>query len=330
MRKNSPIIAMVFVFVIIMTGCGSLPFGQPQRLASVDIFWDTALLLNVNRMTDDGLAKSWARVSPDGTRLLYTESTRNVQRTDYSNLYNYWNIMLLRDVNSPAKTPMLDEHAYAPSWYENSSDFVFAVNERGGSRIVRSAIGGGGRTYISRYPLGVGDTRPVVRGDTILCDAEINGRRQILSMKDNGMEVTVLGEGHSPFWHPILNKFLFIRNGNIFEMDLENIQVTQLYSDPNYNCAMPSYSPNGEYIIFQKGAEQKTVSVVSQAGRILRVSSQTRWQIFIVRADGTGLSSLTVPDVDSWSPSWDVNNLIYFVSSASGSTEIYRARINFE
>ena len=57
-------IAMVFVFVIIMTGCGS--FGQPQRLASLDIFWDTALLLNVSRMTDDSLAKSWARVSPDG------------------------------------------------------------------------------------------------------------------------------------------------------------------------------------------------------------------------------------------------------------------------
>ena len=81
MRKNSPIIAMVFVFVIIMTGCAS--FGSQEKVI-VDIFWDTALLLNVNRMTDDGLAKSWARVSPDGTRLLYTESTRNVQRKSSS------------------------------------------------------------------------------------------------------------------------------------------------------------------------------------------------------------------------------------------------------
>ena len=328
MRKNSPIIAMVFVFVIIMTGCAS--FGSQEKVI-VDIFWDTALLLNVNRMTDDGLAKSWARVSPDGRRLLYSESTRNVPRTVYSNLYDYWNIMLLRDVNSPAKTPMLDEHAYAASWYGNSSDFVYAVIEGGGSRIVRSAITGGGRTYISRYPLGRGDTRPVIRGDDILCDAEINGRRQILRMKDTGMEVTVLGEGHSPFWHPNprINKFLFIRNGNIFEMDLATIQVTQLHSDPNYECAMPSYSPNGEWIIFQKGVILKSSG--GQAGFFSGASSQTqsRWQIFIIKADGSGLAALTVPQVDSWSPSWDLNNLIYFVSSASGSTEVYRAQINF-
>ena len=316
LKKNCSIIAVFILFVIILTGCAT---PERQRIV-VDIFWDTALLLNVTRITDDGFAKSWARVSPDGTRMLYTESTRNVQRTNYSNIYEYWNIMLLRDINSPAKTPMLDEYAYAPSWYEDSNAFLFSVIERGGSRIVRMSIGGGGRTYISRYPLGGGDTRPVIRGGIILCDTEINRRRQIISMRDDGMEVTVLGEGHSPFWHPTLNKFLFIRNGNIFEMDLENIQVTQLHSDPNYNCAMPSYSPNGEHIIFQKGGELK-------AGGSRQAA---RWQIFIIRADGAGLSPLTVPEVDSWSPSWDMNNNIYFVSNASGSSEIYRARINFE
>jgi len=229
--------------------------------------------------------------------------------------------MLLRDVNSPAKTPVIDEFAYAPSWYANNTNFVFSASERGGSRIVRAAITGGGKTYVSRNPLGKGDSRPVVKGDVILCDTEINGRRQIMSMKDNGTEVTVLGEGHSPFWHPFSNKFLFIRNGNVFEMDLGNVQVTQLYSDPNFECAMPSYSANGQYIIFQKGAVIKSGARPPQGAR--------RWQIFIIKPDGTGLSALTVPEVDAWSPSWDRNNNIYFISDAAGSTEIYKARINF-
>jgi TolB protein len=322
MKTRASIVTVIFVLLIIMIGCETPP---PTR---VDTFWDTSLLQNVVRITDDTLVKSWARISPDGKMLLYCETSRMITRANYAGVYNYWNIMLLRDVNVPAKTPVLPDYAYAPSWYENGSAFLYSVNERGGSRIVRSAVAGGGRTYISRYPIGGGDSGPAIRGDTILCDTEINGRRQIISMKDNGMDITVLGDGHSPFWHPNprVNKYLFIRNGDVFEMDLGNLhQATQIFGDLSYNCEMPSYSPDGQYIIFQKGAVLKRGARAPQGA----AGQQARWQIFIVKADGTGLSALTVADVDSYSPSWDVNNFIYFVSNASGNTEIYRARISF-
>jgi hypothetical protein len=33
-------------------------------------------------------------------------------------------------------------------------------------------------------------------------------------------------------------------------------------------------------------------------------------------------------DVDAYCPSWDVDNFVYFISNASGKSEIYRAKIN--
>jgi Tol biopolymer transport system component len=109
-------------------------------------------------------------------------------------------------------------------------------------------------------------------------------------------------------------------------MDITSIQATLLYSDPNYNCASPSYSYDGRYILFQKG-----VTIVTQTSRRSTVTSVSgRWQLFTIRSNGTSLSPLTVGDVDAYSPSWDANGFIYFISNASGKTEIYRARVNLD
>ena len=322
MSKNS-----LFIMVLaltIMTACGSSPSSSSSPV-SVDVFWDTAILQNVTRLTDDGLSKDWAKVSPDGTKMLYCESDRTIKMTDMSEPNQYWNIMLLRDINVPAKTPLTIDSAYAPSWYETNNNFVYAANEARNSRntsIMRSIITGGGRTYITRNSVGHLDTRPAIRGGVILCDTEVNNRRRIVSMKDSGMEVTILGEGHSPSWHPTLDKFVFIRDGDVYEMHLGSIQVTQLHFDPDFNCAMPSYSPDGNYIMFQKGAVRK--------GRGSGGKKTDRWQIFVTKSDGTSLSPLTIEDVDSYSGSWDLHDCVYFISNASGKPEIYRAQIDFQ
>jgi len=317
----SGVIILFSLIAIMLGGCGSL-FGKKEK--TVDVFWDTSLLQNVTRITDDGLQKYFPRVSADGKMMLYGELSSNGQQ----------NIILLRDVTVPAKTPLVSGDAFAPAWYSNNNNFVFVLTEKGDNRIVRSAITGAGRTYVTRNPVGKLDSRPSVRGDVILFDTDTGGKRQIVSMKDNGTEITFLGDGESPSWHPTLPKFLFVRNGDIYEMDMASIQVTQLFSDPNYNCAFPSYSANGQFILFQKGAEQKTqgkitkkiAGVFSKSKNITATSN--RWQIFVMKADGTNLSIVTVGDVDSYHPSWDINGFVYFVSNASGKHEIYRARIN--
>jgi TolB protein len=320
MIKNSRLVtiaAVPLVLIAIMMG------GCPSSPSTVDVFWDTSLLQNVTRLTDDGLEKHWARVSPDGSKMLYCEFSKKSQ----------WNVILLRDVTVPAKTPLVTDYAYAPAWYNNNNNFLYVTPEGGSGRIIRSAISGGGKTYVTRNSVGKDDHHPSVRGEVILFDTETNnGNRQIVSMKDNGTEITILGDGHSPSWHPSQAKFVFIREDNVYEMDLASLQVTELFSDPKYRSVMPSYSADGGYILFQKGAEEKitgTAVIGGIKGKIKNISgTRDRWQIFIIKADGTGLSPITLGSVNSVSPSWDVNNFVYFVSNASGKTEIYRARVN--
>jgi Tol biopolymer transport system component len=209
--KFSRAICLLVLSAMMQGGCASSSrsAGAPTV---VDVFWDTYLFTNVTRLSEDREVKSWARVSPDGTKMLYCEEnkqSRNAQR----------NIMLLRDVSVPAKTMLIsDTDAYAPSWYENSTNYLFVAMEGKVGRIVRSAITGGGKTYINRNPIGTADTNPSIRNGVILCDTVISGRRQLISMRDNRLEV--------------------------------NKQVTQLFSEIGSRRDLPSYSSDGKYIIF--------------------------------------------------------------------------------
>ncbi|MDR1301674.1 MAG: hypothetical protein LBK43_04290, partial [Treponema sp.] len=80
-----------------------------------------------------------------------------------------------------------------------------------------------------------------------------------------------------------------------------------------------------QYILFQKGAEAK---VTGTQGKKAVIKRNSKWQIYYMKADGTGLSPLTGGNVNATSPSWDKNNNVYFVSDANGKNEVYRARIN--
>jgi TolB protein len=323
MKKHVIVLAVLTGFL--SAGCAGL-FGAKKTGEDIT-FWDTATLLNVSRITNDGLFKDWATISPDGTKLMYCERKTN---------NGLWDIVLLRDVNSPAKTALIKD-GFRPAWYENSSAFMYVLHENGSDKLIRSAISGGGKTYVTRNTSGAGESRPSIREGIVLCNTVSEDLRQmqLVSMKDNGNEYTILGEGYSPSWHPFENKFLFVREGNIYEMDVESTQVSELYNDADgYNCAYPRYSGDGQHILFQKGAEVKVTGVkgTNVLGKLLNRVSVTgksnKWQIYYMKADGTSLSPLTSGNVNATSPSWDKNNNVYFISDASGKDEVYRARVN--
>jgi TolB protein len=319
MKKQ--VIVLVVLTAFLAAGCASL-FGKKE----VVTFWDPALLSNVTRITNDGLLKDWANISPDGIKLIYCERKTNNSLRD---------IVLLRDVNSPAKTTLIKD-GFAPAWYENSNTFIYGVYESGSYKLVRSAISGGGKTYVTRNASG-DEVWPSVRDGVVLCNTLSDGplKRELITMKDNGNEYTMLGMGYSASWHPFENKFLFVREGNIYELDVESTQVSELYNDPdNWACAYPRYSGDGQYILFQKGAEIKVTGTrgTNILGKLLNaktvVSRSSKWQIYYMKADGTNLSPLTSGDVNAEFPSWDKNNNVYFISDANGKDEVYRARIN--
>ena len=342
-RKGLQYLFMIIALVpllVLNISCVGVPGGGSARTGdAVEVVWDEGITTGVTRITNDGNFKNWARVSPDGTKLLYTEATKA----------GNWAIMYLRDANNPAKTPLVNEVAYSPSWYEDSNRFIYISFEAGTGRLVRSSISGGGRTYISRSAIGAqGDDAPAIRDGLIVFSAFSGQRWEIVTINENGTETTFLGEGRSPSWHPTEDKILFIRNpdnnsraggagGDIFEMDMNSGQVTQIYSDPNFWCYTPSYSPDGRRILFVKGTAVRTrgtATTTSALGTTTRTAVSTenlRTHIFVMNADGTNVSPVSSGNASVMSPSWGTNGEVFcLVGIERKAYEIYKLRIRGE
>ncbi|MDR2796910.1 MAG: hypothetical protein LBB80_01035 [Treponema sp.] len=289
---------------------------------------------NVIRVTENGLRKDAVRVSPDGSKILYCEA--NVTDVNATIPFEDFSVMLLRDANLSAKTPIVTDPSFGPVWYDDNAGFVYVVYEGGASKLVKSNITGGGKTYITRNPIGDYDTRPSIKGKEILCETGVNGVRHIVRVKDDGSEVTILGTGNSPSWHPTENKYVFIKDGSICVMDLSNNQVTQIYAAATDKdrkviefCSQPSYSKDGRYILFAKGANTFITATTKKGGfRLPSKKLETQRQhLFLIHTDGTGLSQLTSGNVDVFAPSWGIDNDIFFVANVQNATEIWKAKL---
>jgi TolB protein len=320
---------VLLAFLLALSGCGSMPFGtSPSSSASTNtIEIERATLLDLKRITEDGLSKDWLNVSPNGNMLLYCESRVPLKRwSDISNKrITSFQIALLRDAQKSATTQLVTDKSIAPAWYSNEA-FVYSVIESNVPKLIKSNIAGGGKVYITRSNnVGQYDVRPSVNGNLILADTEINKVPQIIRMTDTGSNVTMLGEGESPSWHPRNSqRFVYVKNGDIYEFDLNTNQSTKLYGEQNIRCANPKYHSTGNYILFQK--EHMVRIIDSKTGK---QSKETKhWHAFVIKVDGSDLVQLTNGDVDCFSPVWGRDNTIFFVSNANNSTEIWSARVN--
>ena len=319
--------------------------SAPEEVIDVANFTNRSMMQAVSRVTDDGLSKDFPVVSPDGTKLLYCE-TRTVRNASTGQATTQSDIVMLRNVSSSAKTPLVTTgNAFTPGWYEDSTRFLYGFQESNTRRIVRSSSAGGGRTNITRNPVGTSDRSPKIRNEVILFDTFESGNWYIYSMRDNGNEVTHLCQGYDPVWHPTEMKFLFVKGSpsGIWEMDMTTMQETLLHETPPYNIRRPQYTYNGSHIVFQRGSEQvvtgtqvttKTSGRKRSRNRTNTTNTEVRWQLYSIKADGSNESVLTEGNVDCTYPSLDQYNNLFFISNASGvrsnKTEIYKARLNFD
>ena len=188
--------------------------------------------------------------------------------------------------------------------------------------MVKSSVSGG-KTFVTRNPIGsgAGDNNPSVRNGIIACDAYINGSRQIVTLRDNCTELTVLGSGTQPSWHPTENKLVFVRDSGICEMDIETTQVTQLHAvtpseaKSGVWCGKPSYTGDGNHIVFVKNVP---------------VGSSLWRHLYAMDTEGNNITELTGGQVDIWSPACGAGNEVFFISNAGNKTEIWSALVTLE
>lgn len=304
----------------------------------VQVSYDKSVLQNVSKVTDDGTAKTGIAVSPDGKQLLYVDINQSV-RSYITNMKdrnsgNYYDcqMYLLRDISRPSKTPLGLTFSYDPAWNKSGKEFVFAALENNQFKLVRANVEGGRKTYITRTPIGTEDGRPDIKNNVILCQTKINGKWQIATLNYDGTEITLICEGYSPKWHPTENKFVFMRNGGIFEMNLDLNQATEIYKDADFPCYQPSYSKDGKYILFSQltPVNAKGTMTSSLTKRIISIANtRTNVHLYLISSDGINKTQLTSGSVDAYSPVWGAENTIFFISAANNKTDIWKAKVQY-
>lgn len=122
-------------------------------------------------------------------------------------------------------------------------------------------------------------------------------------------ENMLLGNGFSPKISPDGKKIAFAKcetNSvrHIWVMDLYGSNAKQLTNNEKEFAGFPSWSPDGEFIVFQN----------------LIKSKKSDFDLYIVSKDGTNLMQITTNKSADLSPFWSTDNSIYFTSDR-GSTE---------
>lgn len=254
--------------------------------------------------------------------------------------------MMLRAGNTTVRTSLVPDPSGGPAWYEDGNSFLYVAienrkenrRENRSSRIIKTNINGGGKTYVGRNPVGDLPSNPSVKEGNILFQVIINNKWHIGRMTDKSAEFTIIDEGSQPSWHPLEDKFVFIKNQGVFEMDIKSSQVTELFGVKKDNkgnlvewCSNPSYSRDGSYVLFSKGGTPTFSGVELEKNSTRRYRKGTieenRNHIFVMKSDGTDLMQITSGNVNVYYPTWGINDEIYFVSDVQNSTEIWKATL---
>lgn len=131
--------------------------------------------------------------------------------------------------------------------------------------------------------------------------------------------------GLFPRWSPDItsNKILFqrarergSRYHGIWTIDFENGQgsrPTEIVSAGNAATINPAWSPDGQHIVFSTVLEPEKNGTDRPAFA----------ELWIVRVDGTGRTSLTRGEFSDVQPVWGADGRVYFVSNRSGRDSIW-------
>lgn len=163
-----------------------------------------------------------------------------------------------------------------------------------------------------------------------------DGSEDIYIMNADGSDVTRLTDtdGHiacCPKWSPDGQRIAFTsgQNGNhdIYLVNADGSGLTQL-THSDRDDSNPAWSPDGQRIAFTSGRPVGLVLPGALATIIADGSDLTqmvgKFDIYLVNADGTGLTQLTDDAGTDFFPSWSPDGQrILFISDRDGDPDIY-------
>jgi TolB protein len=292
-------------------GTGAPP-PQPNLVA-------TGASKKLQRLTnDDSNNESEPALSPDGKWLLFTSSIRGEDGSIQAN-----RIMRARaDGRGGVLLSKESGFTSSPAWLPNGSSYL-AITDAMGSRDIVKALRVAPNAAMSRVLSGRDVTEPGAvtvspDGTQIAFHSQVGGVYNIGVARIDGSELTHLVPGSYPAWSPDSKRIAFHRQVNdhwqIFITDAEGGELTQV-TEGDADEQAPTWSPDGKFIAF-----------VSNRGwnRFPNMTSSDVYNVYAIRADGTGLVALTDGARDVGNPEWGHDGKIYFESTDNGSWDVWR------
>lgn len=242
-------------------------------------------------------------LSPDGKSVVV--SARTAESDDPFQLYRV-------DLGggAPVKlTSGLDSlDAWDPSFTADGKHIVYRA---GNSFWKISRDGSGARVKVPGSGLGSDFYPQVSKQDKLaFVTFDFASRKYLIwTSRIDGGELTQFREGNFPNWSPDGEKIVFEYKGDIWMMSSNGTELTQLTSTKDIVEGLPSFSNDGEYVLFASDESRAS----KKGGDV---------NIWYVNADGTGKTQRTeLRSWDSWPAMTDQG--VYFLSGrGKGNYEV--------
>lgn len=247
---------------------------------------------------------------------------------------NHWDLFLKANPTSSAVQKLTSHGAQDinPAIAPDSSRVAFASNRSGNYDIFIMSMNGGTAKQqvtdtndIDYSP----DWSPDNKMIAYTRHSSIDNQYYIwLKNLENNANIQI-GPGLNPKFSPDGKTILFQRASTqgqkwfgLWTMDLSGGSRTQIVSSNDWGAIDASWSPDGERIIFvsSKGVSGR---FINEAGS-QRVPGQSSNNLWVISADGSGLTQLTTHPKDDIAPHWSDKNFIYFTSWRDGKKRIWR------